>query len=706
MDDRVSAPPVKHKNRLAQETSPYLQQHADNPVDWYPWGRDAFEAARREDKPLLLSIGYSACHWCHVMAHESFEDPEVAAEMNRHFVNVKVDREERPDVDQIYQSAHQMLTQRSGGWPLTLVLTPDGTPFFAGTYFPNTSRYGMPAFKDLLGRIAGIYREQRGEIAQQNEALRAALAQTLPAASDDRELKRAPLDAAVDEFARTFDEVHGGLGQAPKFPHPHELAYCLRRYALDGNDTALAIARVTLLRMAEGGIYDQLGGGFCRYSVDQYWSIPHFEKMLYDNGPLLALYADAWRATQEPIFERIVHETAAWVTREMQSPEGGYYSSLDADSEHEEGKFYVWTPRAVRELLSDNEYAVMAAHYGLDGPPNFDHRAWHLRIVKPLDAVARDLAIPEATCARLLAAARSKLLAAREERIHPGRDDKILTSWNALMVKGMVRAATAFGNAEWLASARRAADFIRSTLWRERSGSDRARLLATYKDGQAHLNAYLDDHAFLLDALLELMQAQFRTEDLAFARVLADTLLGEFEDREHGGFFFVSHDHEELMLRPKTGHDNATPSGNGVAAQALLRLGHMLGETRYLDAAERTLRVFHASIEHAPSACVSLATALDEWLTPPRIVVLRGERSALESWQRTLYTRYRPDALMLAMAPDASRLPATLDKPVPDGLPDAVYASLCRGMTCLPVISALPELEAALAPTTARRATF
>ncbi|MBI3067422.1 MAG: thioredoxin domain-containing protein, partial [Betaproteobacteria bacterium] len=324
-------------NRLANETSPYLRQHAENPVDWHPWGDEALRLAREQDKPILLSIGYSACHWCHVMAHESFEDPEIAARMNEHFVNVKVDREERPDLDQIYQTAHHMLTQRSGGWPLTMFLTPDGAPFFGGTYFPKAPRYGMPGFRDLLPTIATAYREKRDDIAKQNSAFAEALARILPAAPcGEVELKRAPLDAAVRELSQLFDDVHGGIGRAPKFPHPHEFASCLRRHALDGSEIALTMVRLTLSRMAEGGIYDQLGGGFCRYSVDEYWAIPHFEKMLYDNGALLALYTDAWLATDEPLFAKVVAETAGWVMREMQSAEGGYYSSLDADSEHEE----------------------------------------------------------------------------------------------------------------------------------------------------------------------------------------------------------------------------------------------------------------------------------------------------------------------------------------------------------------------------------
>ena len=488
-------------NRLAAETSPYLQQHADNPVAWYPWGGEALALARREDRPILLSIGYSACHWCHVMAHESFEDPAVAGVMNRLFVNIKVDREERPDLDQIYQSAHQMLTGRAGGWPLTMFLCPDGSPFFGGTYFPKAPRYGLPGFVDLLERVAQSFRDRRGDIEEQNGRLREALASTLPAPGSAAEsLDSRPLASAREHLARSFDPVHGGFGQAPKFPHPTDLSFLLRRYAAEGDSTARDIALSTLSRMAEGGIHDQLGGGFCRYSVDERWEIPHFEKMLYDNGLLLALYADAWAISGEALFREAVEGIAGWVVREMQSPEGGYYSSLDADSEGEEGKFYVWSKDQIRELLTTEEYRVAARRWGLDGPPNFEGRHWHLRIAAPLGEGEDGL----------LEAARSKLFAAREGRVRPGRDEKILTSWNALMIAGMAHAARVFGRADWLASARRALDFLRETMWRETDGSHR--LLATVRDGRAHLDAYLDDHAFLVDALIEVMQAEFRSE--------------------------------------------------------------------------------------------------------------------------------------------------------------------------------------------------
>jgi len=679
-------------NRLATQTSPYLQQHAGNPVDWHPWDAQALALARETGKPILLSIGYSACHWCHVMAHESFEDPEVAAEMNRHFVNIKVDREERPDLDQIYQTAHAMLTQRSGGWPLTMFLMPDGTPFFGGTYFPKHGRHGMAGFLDLLPRVAEAYHGKHEEIGKQNAALIDALSRTLPAPGADKEMKRAPLDAAVREFAQVFDDVHGGIGHAPKFPHPFELAFCLRRHALDGGALGRAIAELTLEKMAEGGIHDQLAGGFCRYSVDEHWDIPHFEKMLYDNAALLPLYADAWLVTGRPLFERAARGIAQWVMRDMQAQgkgnEGGYYSSLDADSEHEEGKFYVWTPGEAQALLSLEEYAVVAPHYGLDGPPNFENRHWNLRVAKPLDAIARDLGIAPEECARRLERARAKLLASRVKRVWPGRDEKVLTSWNAMMIRGMARASRALAEPAWLDSARRALDFIRGTLWKD------GRLLATYKDGTAHLNAYLDDYAFLLDALLEMAQAQFRAQDISWARALADTLLEQFEDRAAGGFYFVSHDHEKLIHRAKPGHDNATPSGNGIAAFALQRLGHLVGDTRYLAAAERALKLFHPAMERQANGFVSLATALDEYLEPPQTVILRGDPAQAAAWQRGLARAYRPASLVIAVPSGLAGLSPVLDKAAPAA---GVNAWVCRGVECLPPIGDLAALERVLA---------
>ncbi len=671
-------------NYLAGETSPYLLQHADNPVDWHPWGEEALTLARTQNKPILLSIGYSACHWCHVMAHESFEDAEVAAAMNRHFINIKVDREERPDLDQIYQTALYILTQRNGGWPLTMFLTPEQKPFFGGTYFPKLPRHGMPGFLDLLPRVAEAYHARGAEIEQQNSALLESLASTLPSKNPEAPVfSEQPLANALAELKDRFDAVYGGFGGAPKFLHPTELEFCLRDYSVNKDSEVLRIASYSLKKMARGGIYDQLGGGFCRYSTDQHWSIPHFEKMLYDNGPLLRLYADAWLATGDSLFKQIVDETAGWVIREMQSPTGGYYSTIDADSEHEEGRFYVWDRDQLERVLSPEEYAVVAPYYGLIRPPNFEHQHWNLEIAQPLAEVAQAIGISQEEAQQRLTTARTKLFSERELRVRPGRDEKILTSWNGLMIKGMARAGSVFGRSEWVHSAVLAVDFIRSALWKG------GRLLATCKDGKAHLNAYLDDYAFLLDGLLELMQAEFRQADLDFAKALAEVLLEQFEDKQAGGFFFTSHEHEELIHRPKPGHDNATPSGNGVAAYSLQRLGHLLGELRYLQTAERTLSLFYPTWSRHPSSCCSLLTVLEETLTPPQTVILRGEAADLAEWRDALLP-ISPYTLVLALPAELVGLPLSLNKHMP---PDkAVNAWVCQGVRCLPEISDLQEL--------------
>ncbi len=669
-------------NRLASEPSPYLLQHADNPVDWYPWGDEALEKARREDKPILLSIGYSACHWCHVMAHDCFEDEEVAAVMNRLFVNIKVDREERPDLDQIYQAAHQLLAGRGGGWPLTVFLTPDQTPFFAGTYFPKTPRYNLPGFIDLMQNVADAWHARRGEVLAQNAALREALAEQQPAAGDAAPLTDAPLAQTVRDLAQAFDPVWGGFSRAPKFPRPGELFFLLWQ-AQAGNAQAREMALFSLRKMASGGVVDQLGGGFCRYSVDEQWAIPHFEKMLYDNGPLLQLYADAWALSGEALFKDTAEGIVAWLLREMRAPEGGFYSALDADSEGHEGKFYVWTPDEVRALLSDAEYAVAAPFYGFDLPPNFENAHWNPILAQPLAEVAALLGIAESEAAQRLASARAKLFAARETRVRPGCDDKQLTSWNALMIAGLAHAGRVMQRADWVAEAHAALDFVREKLWRD------GRLLASCKQGEARLNGYLDDYAFLLDALLETLQAGFREQDLAWARELADALLAHFEDAEMGGFFFTSHDHEALITRPKPGYDNATPSGNGVAAFALQRLGHLLGETRYLDASLRCLRLFHAHLMQMPVAYPTLLAVLVEALVPPRVILLRGPAAALGEWTAQLAPRLTARDLLLSL-PNGLALPDALAKPEA-GRPTAW---VCSGSACQPPSTELAALMA------------
>ncbi|MFM1892007.1 MAG: hypothetical protein RLZ44_1084 [Pseudomonadota bacterium] len=676
-------------NRLAQATSPYLLQHADNPVDWWPWCDEALQLARREQRPILLSIGYSACHWCHVMAHESFEDPETAALMNRLYVNIKVDREERPDLDKIYQTAHQLLARRPGGWPLTVFLTPDDqAPFFAGTYFPPSPRHGLPAFRDLLERVHNAYLEQPDAIREQNSALVQALQQLEPNASGGGALSAGPLEHAAQQFAGSFDAAHGGFGQAPKFPHPSSLALLLARWQATGDARLRDMLLLSLERMALGGMNDQLGGGFCRYSVDAEWMIPHFEKMLYDNGPLLALYADAWRATDgRPLFAHVCRRTAEWVLREMQAPAGGYYSSLDADSEGEEGRYYVWDRDQVAGLLSPEEYRVFAPRYGLDHPPNFEGR-WHLHTYTDTAALQQATGLGARAVRRLLASARDKLLAARAQRLRPGRDEKILTSWNALMIRGLARAGRLLGEPEWLASAERARDYLHARHWRD------GRLLATSKDGQAHLAAYLDDYAYLLDALLELLQARWRNADLDWAIALADCLLEHFADPVAGGFYFTADDHERLLHRPKPWADDATPAGNGVAALALQRLGHLLGEPRYLAAAERTLQAGWPAIERLPYAHPSLLLALAEQLEPSETLVIRAAGPTLGDWQELAARHWRPDRSCYAIPAEVADLPGLLAQRPPA---DGPIAYLCQGTSCLAPIRDLAALGQTLA---------
>ncbi|MGB1108927.1 MAG: thioredoxin domain-containing protein [Gammaproteobacteria bacterium] len=678
------------QNRLANETSPYLLQHAENPVDWYPWGVEALTRAVQENKPILLSIGYSACHWCHVMAHESFEDEATAAVMNELFVNIKVDREERPDLDKIYQNAHMLLAQRGGGWPLTVFLTPDDqVPFFAGTYFPPEPRHGLMSFKDLCQRIAEAYQQNPDAIRAQNEQVLDVLASMdASEGGDTAVIDRAPLDAAVDQLAQAFDSRWGGFGSAPKFPHPSNLERLLCHWAGSPEDQrderALNMALLTLRKMGQGGIFDQLGGGFCRYSVDERWEIPHFEKMLYDNGPLLGLYAQAWVATSDRLFHDVAMETGQWVMDEMQSPLGGYYSSLDADSEGEEGRFYVWGREELKGLLSQDEYKVFAERYGINAEANFEG-AWHLKVVREVPALVTRLKLSEEQVAALLGSAHEKLFETREQRVHPGRDEKILTSWNALMIKGMAIAGRHLRRWEFIASADRALAFLHENL------SDQGRLLATYKDGKAHLPAYLDDHAYLLDALLEYLQADWKDEYLAWAMSLADTLIDHFEDTENGGFYFTADDHEQLIVRSRTFADDAMPSGNGVATRALIRLGHLLGEARYLAVAERAIKAAWPQMVSAPMQHGAMLIALEDYLNPPQQIVLRGDTDEMDDWLERTDRAYAPGRQAFAIPSEAALLPGVLAQRTPPE--SGVLAYVCTGTACDMPFKDLAELR-------------
>jgi len=679
-------------NHLIDETSPYLLQHANNPVDWHAWGERALEKAKAENKPILLSIGYSACHWCHVMAHESFEDTETAQVMNTLFVNIKVDREERPDLDKIYQLAHQMLTQKGGGWPLTMVLTPnDQTPFFAGTYFPKTARQGMPSFVEILHKVEGFYRNRSDDISQQNASLLQIMADISTSQSTSVEtgvIDSMPLDEARRQLENVFDGLYGGFGEAPKFPHPTNIERLLRHWAMTKNggqaDTkAFEMALTTLKVMAYGGIYDQLGGGFCRYSVDQQWMIPHFEKMLYDNGPLLSLYAEAWQATGEQEFKRIAMELSEWVMAEMQSPEGGYYSSLDADTEGVEGRFYVWDRDDVKGQLNDEEYTLFSQRYGLDRVPNFEGK-WHFYISATLDELTKSSGLSRLQVNECLSSAKQSLYRIRDARVHPARDEKILTAWNGLMIKGLAAAGRHLQRPDYIASAQQSVDFITSTLWQQ------DRLLVTYKDGKAHLMAYLDDYVFLLDGMLELLQAQFREKDLRFAIKLADTMLAFFEDKQNGGFFFTANDHEPLIQRPKVFLDEAIPAGNGIAAHTLIRLGHLLGESRYLEAAENTIKVAWQSIVRTPFAHNALLLALEEYLYPTQVVVIRGPQEALAPWLAVCQEHYAPRRFAVAIEQDIGDLPGALGD---QKNTDEVVAYVCSGQQCNAPVNTLDSLR-------------
>ena len=669
-------------NRLINESSPYLLQHAHNPVDWYPWNDEALARAKQQDKPILLSIGYAACHWCHVMERESFENNEVADLMNELFVCIKVDREERPDLDKIYQTTHQMLTQRPGGWPLTVALTPQGhSPFFAGTYFPPEPLHGMPGFGDLLKKIFSHFQENKEAMDGHDQSFHRALNQLNPAAAgshipDSREV----LNNASTNLSQQFDATHGGFGDAPKFPHPKQIELLLQ-HAQQGDTEAhqlsLAMATKTLRNMALGGLFDQLGGGFYRYSVDKAWCIPHFEKMLYDNAQLLSLYCDIFQITGEQIFQRVAHMTADWVIAEMQQPHGGYASTLDADSEGSEGKYYVWSETDLRALLSESEYSNLETAYGLIGEPNFEGN-WHLnRVQNPEDPI--DL--------EQLTNAQDKLLQVRQERIRPALDDKILTSWNGLMIGAMAKAGRVLSNDEYISSAKRALEYIKATHWQNR------RLLVTSRDGKASLNAYLDDYAFLAQGIFELCQSSWNSSYLTLATEICDAMLEKFEDPELGGFFFTSNDHEKLLYRPKAGADDATPSGNGVAADILARLGHLLADGHYIDSSQRTLKMFADAMAKNPSIFGTLNLALQNFDLNTRTVVIRDHKKNQHAWQSTLDKNFWPEIQIVTIPADARDLPETLQNKSAESLP---VAFICQGFSCDAPVFDLEELKQSL----------
>ncbi|HEX5636096.1 MAG TPA: thioredoxin domain-containing protein [Gammaproteobacteria bacterium] len=675
-------------NLLTSETSPYLLQHANNPVNWHAWNNQALTRAKQENKPILLSIGYSACHWCHVMAHESFEDDDTARIMNEHFINIKVDREERPDLDKIYQNAHSILTGRPGGWPLTVFLTPDDhMPFFAGTYFPKQRRYGMPSFSELLLNVHQIFTERLDDITLQNNSLRELLIKdNLPTAASSS-LTALPLDMARRQLLAAFDPQNGGFSKAPKFPHPAMLERALRQWCLtctpkNNDQTILEITDLSLKKMAMGGVFDHIGGGFCRYSTDDFWMIPHFEKMLYDNGQLLPLYTFVWQLSGDTLFNNTIRQTADWVIREMQSPAGGYYSAQDADSEGEEGKFYVWTRDEISKLIDADDYDVFSACYGLDRTANFEHR-WHLHRYAGDTELARTFSTTEDEISTILSRCCNKLFEARAKRIAPGTDDKILTSWNGLMIRGMCLAGRVTDNHKYIASAFQALEFVRKTMWHD------GRFFATSNNNKTHLNAYLDDYAHMLLAIIEYLQCHWDNTMLDWANAIAESLLNNFEDKVNGGFYFTSHDHEQLIQRIKTFSDDAMPAGNAIAALGLQRLGFLTGNTHFLTAAEKTLQAASADMnQHAVLHC-SMLNALEEYLNPPVIIILRGKLTELKHWQQQINQWYLPRTFCFAIADDITPNQSLADKKSTGD----ICAYICEGTMCLPPVYNIDDLN-------------
>ncbi len=682
----------RYTNRLIGETSPYLRQHAHNPVDWYPWGPEALARARAEDRPILLSVGYSACHWCHVMAHESFEDPETAALMNELFVNVKVDREERPDIDAIYMEAVQAMTQH-GGWPMTVFLTPDGKPFYGGTYFPPEPRYGMPGFRQLLLAIADAWRNRRRELELAGERLAELLQRTATLAPADVTLTPALLEQARQGMLRSHDPVEGGFGTAPKFPQPMNLDFLLQTYLHTGDQATLRAVVLTLHKMAAGGIYDQLGGGFHRYSTDELWLVPHFEKMLYDNAQLARVYLHAWQVTGDALFRRIVEETLDYVRREMTSPEGGFYSTQDADSEGHEGKFFLWTPAEVKALLGEEDGRLFCACYGVTERGNFREGgpgASILHVARPVEAVAHALGVSVERLTAVVERGRAILFAARERRVHPGRDEKILAEWNGLMIHAFAEAGVVLARPDYIAAAERAAGFVLAHMSQWQSEAGDVRLWHTYKDGQARLNGYLEDYAAVALGLIALYQATFRLEWLQAARALAEVVLARFADEAGAGFFQTSDDHEQLIARRKDFVDNATPAGNSLAAELLLRLGKLLDRPDYTAAAVETLRLLAAAMAQQPLAFGRLLAALDFYLNPGHEIAIIGEPGAAETAAllAEVRQRYLPNSVVACAAAHDATAQATI--PLLAGraaLADRATAYVCRNYACrLPVV--------------------
>lgn len=659
-------------NQLAHETSPYLLQHAHNPVDWYPWGDIALQRARQEDKPILLSIGYAACHWCHVMAHESFESESTADFMNQHFINIKVDREERPDLDAIYMNAVVAMTGQ-GGWPMTMVLTPDGRPFFGGTYFPPSPRYGMPSFMQVLQSVAQAWQEQRQEIEESAADIAGQLGRGLMLAGNKGALERPLFRRALDTLFRSFDTVQGGFGRAPKFPPAMTLEFLLWMHHLYQDGMALHMTELTLQKMAYGGMYDQLGGGFARYATDEIWLVPHFEKMLYDNALLARVYLHAWQVTAKPLYRRIVEETLDFVAREMRHVEGGFYSSYDADSEGKEGKFYTWSAAEIRAVLEQDADLFMH-FYGVTESGNWEgHNILHIKQEPAVTAAAFEIDMAE--MAARLEGARGKLMQVRAQRVHPGLDDKVLTAWNGLMLAAFAEAGRMLQRADYTEIAQQNATFLQHNL-----RTETGRLRRTWKAGHtAKYNGYLEDYAYLADGLLALYQSTFDETWFVWAEELTQIMLDHFTDAA-GGFFDTADDHEVLLHRPKDVQDNATPSANAMAAQVLLRLSLYTGNGRYWDIAQQTVESMHEAMSRYPTGFAHWLCAAAFILSEPQEVAVIGDRAAPDTQHllNMVWRQYRPN-LVVAVGMDGETVPLLAQRSQQD---NKATAYVCRHFVC------------------------
>ncbi len=675
--------PKKHTNELINETSPYLQQHAHNPVDWHGWNRAALAKAKTEEKPILLSIGYSACHWCHVMEHESFEDEHIAAIMNENFVNIKVDMEERPDIDKIYMRFVQ-LTTGSGGWPLTVFLTPDQLPFFGGTYFPPNPRFNMPSFEQILTSVAEAYRVRRDEITHSAKDVLAGIKGIADGQRVAESFTDELLDSAFHRIIETFDNVNGGFGGAPKFPAPMTLEFLLRYYKRTGHKDALEVVVKTCNKMARGGIYDQLGGGFHRYSVDTTWMTPHFEKMLYDNAQLARIYVHLFQVTRDDFYKEIAIGTLDYIKREMLDENGGFFSAQDADSEGEEGKFFVWKPAEIAGILGEDDAKFFEVYFDVSDFGNFEGKNI-LNVKRSIKETAEEFSVSEDLVMTSIETSKVKLFEARAKRIKPFRDEKILTAWNGLMLATFAEASAVFESAEYLITAKSNADFLIREL------QDDGRLLRTWIDGKAKLNAYIEDYANLADGLFELFQASGESKYLFESKRLVDVMIEEFWDEESGGFYFTSNDHDELLVRSKDYFDNATPSGNSAAADVLLKLSKIFGDEKYERIAVLVLRIVAPQIRRHPGAFGRCLSAIDFYLSAVKEIVVIGDRG--NELEKELWRTYDPNKVVIPVDDPndhESQLKILSGKKKIDG---KATAFICEKFACKKPVTELSDLR-------------